>query len=127
MLGGQISLFNNMTLDQKPEPYKQDGLQVKIKSLESQIEVKLGIELLNRIKEYGFRQANVQAKVLGIDTIEDQLEREIAFSRLQRFKTEYTLMEVVDWIENLHSQGYTVEQIKNYFTPDRIAEVVCFE
>lgn len=116
-----------MTEDQKPEPYKQDGLQVKIKSLESQIEAKLGKDLLKMIKEYGFRQANAQAKLFGLDKIEDQLEREIAFSRLERFKTEYTLMEVVDWIENLHAQGYSAQQIKNYFSADRIAEVVCFE
>ena len=126
MLGGRNFQYS-MVENQKSEPYKQDGLQVKIKSLESQIEAKLGEDLLKRIKEYGFRQANAQAKLLDIDKIEDKLEREIAFSRLQRFKTEYALMEVADWIENLHSQGYSAEQIRIYFTPDRIAEVVCFE
>ncbi len=116
-----------MAENQRPEPYKQDGLQLKITSFELQIEEKLGKDLLKLIQDYGFRQANAQARAFGLDKIEDELEKEVAFSRLKRFKTEYALMEVVDWIEYLHSKGYNLEQIRTYFTPDRLAEVVCFE
>jgi hypothetical protein len=112
---------------QKQEQYKQDGLQKKIRNLEWQIKAKLGPDLLKLIIDFGFREANAQAKVYGVDKIEDELERKVVFARLCRFKTEYTLLEVVEHIEYLHSRGYNTEQIKDYFTPDRIAEVVCFE
>jgi hypothetical protein len=111
----------------KPEPYRQDELLAKIKLLESEIEKKLGRKVLDEIYSYSFRHANQQAKEFGIDTIEDEFSRKALFSKIYRFKMEYAILEVADCIEYLKARGYDAKQIRDYFIPGRISEVVCFE
>jgi hypothetical protein len=109
------------------EYYKQDEFQVKMNKVREEIKIRLGENTLNLIISYGFKRALSDSRELRLNEISDILQKSIAFSRLERFRTEYALLEILDFMKELEVKGYKNEDIQKYFSKNRIEDLVVFE